>query len=41
MSHLTPIQQSLRDHPRIRGTNLGGVQVTAESAGSPPHTRDK
>ena len=32
---------SLRDHPRIRGTNLRIEAVSTLSGGSSPHTRDK
>ena len=30
-----------RDHPRIRGTNIGGYYRYGKHGGSPPHTRDK
>ena len=29
------------DHPRIRGTNEEMIDKAVDSAGSPPHTRDK
>ena len=35
------ISESLRDHPRIRGTNARLYLATAIGSGSSPHTRDK
>ena len=34
-------QQSGRDHPRLRGTNVGVSYPTTPSSGSPPLARDK
>ena len=32
---------SIKDHPRIRGTNLSQIQLQKTIKGSSPHTRDK
>ena len=31
----------VKDHPRIRGTNIASASASLAAAGSPPHTRDK